>query len=132
MTRSARSRLLLDTHVVLWWFGASPRLPPLVRAAIEVAPSVNVSTVTPWEIAIKVATGRLEVDLEALGDALAAIGTPLLATSVAHAIELRDLPPHHRDPFDRMLVAQARVEGLTLVSADRALSAYDVPVLRNG
>lgn len=93
---------------------------------------LTISAVALWEIAIKVSTGCLDADLEALGSTISNAGIPMLNPSLAHAIALRDLPLHHRDPFDRLLIAQAQVEGLTLVSADRAFGAYDVPVLWAG
>jgi PIN domain nuclease of toxin-antitoxin system len=120
--------LLLDTHVVLWWRRADRRLPRHVRRAIASAPSVYVSAASAWEVAIKSAIGRLRIDdpFEAhVRDA----GFEPLPITFAHAAEAGCLPPHHTDPFDRMLVAQARVEGLVLVTHDRDLVAYDVRTL---
>ena len=122
-------RLLLDTNALLWWLGRSPRLGSSARAAIaSPASEVRVSGLTVAEIEIKRALGKLETpdDLQAQLDRHAFAELPL---TVRHAMGLRDLPLHHRDPFDRMLIAQARVEGLTFVTADRAMSAYDVPIL---
>lgn len=122
-------RLLLDTHILLWWLADDPALPG--RAADVVAdPSteVLVSAATAWEIAIKRAAGRLEAP-DNLLDALDASGFGTLAITAFHTIAAGNLPPHHADPFDRMLVAQARAEELTLVSVDTRIAAYDVGVL---
>lgn len=121
-------RLLLDTHILLWSVDADPKLTPRFRDAIETADEVFVSAVSIWEIAIKTALGKLVVagDIESL--ALDA-GCRSLPVTWAHGREVGRLPPHHLDPFDRLLIAQARVEGLTLVSEDRAFSHYDVLLL---
>lgn len=87
-----------------------------------------VSAATAWEIEIKRALGKLSAP-EDLPEALAAGGYRPLAVSVHHALAAGRLPPHHRDPFDRMLVAQAVVEGLTIVTGDKRIRGYDVPVL---
>jgi PIN domain nuclease of toxin-antitoxin system len=122
-------RLLLDTHVVLWWLARLPMLGSKARAAIGSPSSeVYVSGITGSEIGIKKAFGRLEAP-EDLPEQLAAHGFEELALTIRHGLALAELPVHHRDPFDRMLVAQARVEGLTLVTADPAMSDYDVRVL---
>ncbi len=123
-------RLLLDTHAFLWIVGEPERLGPVARTALaEPAGEAFVSVASAWEIAIKVASGKLdfpaanfEADVERAGyEAL-----PILAP---HALAAGALPRHHDDPFDRVLLAQARLEGLTLVTADRALAAYGVPIL---
>ncbi len=121
-------RLLLDTHVLLWSVDADPRLKPALRDAIEAADEVFVSAVSIWEIAIKTALGKLVVAGDIESRALDAGCQPLPVTW-AHGRDAGRLPPHHHDPFDRLLIAQARVEGLTLVSADRAFSNYDVALL---
>lgn len=118
--------LLLDTHVLIWFATGNSRLGPSVRTAIR-TDEVTVSAITVWEISIKVAAGRLkENGLRAL---LAAQDVPELAFTAAHGQAAGELPLHHRDPFDRALVAQARVEGLVLVTTDRALAQYDVALL---
>jgi PIN domain nuclease of toxin-antitoxin system len=121
-------RLLLDTHAVLWWTDESNRLSKPVREAIVQADEVLVSAASAWEAAIKVAAGRL-TSPGRLSDAVAASGFKELPVTFRHAEAAASLPPHHRDPFDRMLVAQAIVEGLTLVTHDRLLAAYGMPVL---
>ena len=124
-----RVNLLLDTHVLLWWLADDPKLGAATRAAIaDGRNDVHVSSVTIAEIAIKRSQGKLDAPRELL-HILIEEGfseLPLLST---HAAALETLPWHHRDPFDRMLVAQAVVEGLTLATADRNIHAYDITVL---
>lgn len=121
-------RLLLDTHIVLWWRLDSRRLPPAARRAISTAESVFVSAASAWEIAIKQAIGRLSMaDSFAWHVQQAAFSE--LPITFEHAAEAGRLPPHHADPFDRMLVAQARQEQLVLVTHDAELARYDVQVL---
>lgn len=120
-------RLLLDTHVLIWW-DAGLGLPDAVQDAIRTADQVYVSAVTGWEIAIKASLGRLETTRR-VEDAVAESGFEELPVRLRHAHRLLDLPWHHRDPFDRMLVAQALEEGLLLVSKDHALRAYEVRML---
>jgi PIN domain nuclease of toxin-antitoxin system len=122
-------RLLLDTHVFLWWNNDDRALGAAARA--EIADSDNavlVSAATAWEIATKRALGRLE----APGDIASWIedgGFAALPISVEHAARSAELPPHHRDPFDRLLIAQAEIEGLTLVTSDAEIAKYGVAVL---
>ncbi len=120
--------LLLDTHILLWWLGGSPRLSKKAKTAIEGAETAWVSAATGWEIETKRARGRLEAP-ENLEETLRAGNFLLLPLSMAHAIAAARLPMFHRDPFDRMLVAQAGIESLVLLTADRQLEAYDVPVI---
>lgn len=121
-------RLLLDTHVFLWWRTDAERLSATVREAIASSDIVFVSAASAWEIAIKTALGRVRLP-EAVEIGVAASGFNRLPIGFSHAELAGTLPPHHRDPFDRMLVAQATVEQLTLVSHDRLLAAYGVDVL---
>ncbi len=125
--------LLLDTHVLLWWLAASPKLGAGARKAIA-SPDATVwiSAATAWEIAIKTSLGRLtlgEPPDVALPRELDRNGFRPLAVTIAHALAVRRLPTHHMDPFDRLLIAQAALEGLTLVTADPILRRYDVVVL---
>ena len=117
-------RLLLDTHVFIWWCADDARLGPVERDAIrDPANDIFLSAVSVWEIMIKQALGRLRVP--ELPSAVAArLGMQSLPITVKHAEATSALPPFHRDPFDRMLVAQARVESLTLVSSDPAVRSY--------
>lgn len=122
-------RLLLDTHVLLWWLADDPALPDAQRSAIaDPASIVYVSAASAWEIVIKKALGKLEAPDE-LGVALTASELEELAITVDHAEALAKLPVHHRDPFDRMLAAQATVEDLTLVTVDPVFQQYEVELL---
>lgn len=122
-------KLLLDTHILLWWLAADPLLPAGAADAIASADNtVAVSAASAWEVAIKKAAGRLDApdDLE---DALEANELDKLPITVAHALAAGVLPDHHSDPFDRMLIAQARTEHLVLVSVDRRFRDYEVELL---
>lgn len=122
-------KLLLDTHVLLWALASPERLSDKARAAIvEPRHAVFVSAASSWEIEIKRALGKLRAppDLERQLKDRRFVELPV---RVRHTEALRDLPPLHRDPFDRMLVAQALVDDLTLVSADEQLRAYSVRTL---
>ena len=123
-------RLILDTHVLLWWLADDRRLKgPERRAIADRDALVYVSAVTVWEIAIKRSLGRLDLDVEVLEQELVGGGMIELPMKWRHAKVAAALPHHHEDPFDRMLVAQAQAEGLTLVSYDRAFKDYDVALL---
>jgi PIN domain nuclease of toxin-antitoxin system len=126
----APRRLLLDTHVWLWWQAGDARLGAQTRLLLQRASEVRFSAASAWEIAIKVAIGKLTLPTDAdIGAELAHSGFLALPVEIEHAEAVRHLPSLHGDPFDRLLVAQARVEGLTLVTADRQLAAYGVTVL---
>jgi len=123
-------KVLLDTHILLWWLADDEHLPG--RAAATIADpdtEVVVSAASAWEIAIKQAAGRLDTP-EDLLDAVAANDFGTLAITADHAMAAGRLPAHHADPFDRMLIAQAQIEGFTLVSVDRRFSEYEVDLLR--
>jgi len=125
--------LLLDTHVWLWWLDGSRRLGAAARRAIEKGDSVVwVSAATAWEIAIKVGLGRLtlgEPPEECVPREMERSGFQPLAIGIDHALAVRALPAHHRDPFDRLLIAQARMDHLTIITADPVFRRYDVRVL---
>ena len=120
--------LLLDTHVVLWWQRDDRRLNKAARRAIAEAEVVWVSAVSGWEVAIKTALGRLRLD-EPFSVLVRADDFTELPLTLSHTTRLLALAPHHADPFDRMLVAQALVERATIVSHDRALEPYGAPVI---
>lgn len=123
-------RLLLDTHTLLWVSGFSDDLSPDARTAIENADNlVCVSAASIWELAIKVAARRIWLPLD-LPTMLRRSTFATVSITAEHAVAAAALPRHHGDPFDRMLVAQARIEDLTLVTRDPALAAYGVPTLR--
>jgi PIN domain nuclease of toxin-antitoxin system len=125
---STANRLLLDTHVFLWWRGEPSRLTAEVRSSIATADIVFVSVASAWEAAIKVSLGRLDLPATVEAGVLAS-GFEKLLITFSHTEQVARLPHHHRDPFDRMLVAQAQSEGLTLVTHDRLLEPYDVEIL---
>jgi PIN domain nuclease of toxin-antitoxin system len=123
-------RLLLDTNAVIWWLEESDRLGAAARNAIEDGNNqVFVSAVTACEMAIKSSIGKLRTPTDLEQQIVASSFTDLPVT-VQHGVAVQALPLHHRDPFDRILIAQAQCEGLTLVSRDRRFSEYDVPVLK--
>lgn len=124
-------RLLLDTHVVLWQLEGSRTVSPAAREAIEQATDVLFSVVSLAEIGVKAAIGKLSVPRDLLEHVLHS-GVKVLRLDADHGLAVADLPMHHRDPFDRLLVAQARSEHLTIVTADRRIAAYDVPVVHAG
>jgi PIN domain nuclease of toxin-antitoxin system len=122
-------KLLLDTHAALWLLRGDERLGETARRQLaDDTNQVLLSAAVVWEIAIKRALGKLTVPDEYL-TLLFDAGVQSLPVSVAHAAGVADLPPHHRDPFDRMLVSQARAEGAALVTRDKALAPYDVPLI---
>jgi len=121
-------RLLLDTHVVIWWQTDDHRLNGAARHAIATADIVWLSAASGWEATIKAALGRLRLD-EPFSVVVHADDFTELPISLEHTARLAGLAPHHADPFDRLLVAQALVEGATLVSHDRALEPYNVPTI---
>ncbi len=122
-------KLLLDSHVFLWWKALDPRLSPAMVRVIAEAEEVNVSAATAWELGLKVSLGKLRLP-ESVEDGIAAAGFTELPVSFRHTREAVALPHHHHDPFDRMLVAQARCEGLTLMTRDDKIIQYEVAVLR--
>lgn len=117
-------RLLLDTHVLLWWLQSNPRLSVAANTRIRTASVIYTSSVSIWEISIKASVGKLNVDMAELFAEIARNGFRELAISHRHAAKVRELPYLHRDPFDRMLVAQAMCEPLTLLTADGVLAGY--------
>ena len=118
-------RLLLDTHVLLWWLADDRKLAKPARDIIANPDNdVHVSSASVWEAAIKAALGRLEIDLDDLEDAIVRNGFRPLPIGFRHAVTAGRLPSVYRDPFDRMLVAQASVEELRVVSHDRVFERY--------
>lgn len=121
--------LLLDTHVLLWALDTPERLGVEAREVLrDPRHQVVVSAASAWEISVKAALGKLRFDGD-LSRVLKAVGFDALTISVEHALAAGALPAVHRDPFDRMLVAQARTEGLTLVTRDAVFDGYDVATM---
>ena len=125
--------MLLDTHALLWWLTEDGRLSARARKAIIASRgSVLVSAATGWELATKHRLGKLpqgEHVVPVLSELLQREGFGTLAVSLAHALAAGNLPGHHRDPFDRLLIAQAKLEVLPIVSVDRVFADYDVGVI---
>lgn len=122
-------KVLLDTHVVLWSLAVPERLSTAARNTIESAEEIYVSSVSIWEISIKSGLGKLDVDVDELLGWLVSLNILSLPVTWSHARALRELPLHHRDPFDRMLIAQAVTEPLHLLTADVQLKPYSSLVL---
>jgi PIN domain nuclease of toxin-antitoxin system len=120
-------QLLLDSHVLLWFVaGDRRRIKAAMRARIEAG--ATVSTASLWEIAIKTAIGKLKAP-DDLPEQVEALGFELLQVSAEHAWHVRTMAPHHGDPFDRLLIAQAQIERMSIVTADPAFADYDVDVI---
>jgi PIN domain nuclease of toxin-antitoxin system len=126
-------RLLLDTHVLLWTLEGDRRLPPRVRDLIDnVENEVYVSIASLWEAAIKIGNGKLRVPGQTIDYFIAHIETrqlTVLALTLAHIRIVQDLPRHHGDPFDRILIAQSQAEGIPLLSTDAEIRKYEVDLL---
>ena len=126
-------RALLDTHAFLWWIENDPRLSTRAREIIaDDGNDIILSAVSVWEIAIKASLVRLAIrgDIAAFVNSnVTANGFEVLPLLIEHALRVASLPDHHRDPFDRALVAQAQVEDVALLTADRAISRYSVKIL---
>jgi PIN domain nuclease of toxin-antitoxin system len=126
-------RLLLDAHTLLWWLAKDPGLKQRARNAIaDQDNEVLVSAAIVWEISTKAAIGRLEAAPDLIDELVPQVdaeGFAPLSISLVHAYAAGRLPRHHRDPFDRILVAQALLEQLTIVTRDPLIARYDVPIL---
>ncbi len=119
-------RLLLDTQIVIWWLGNVPLIPENMSEAIaDRSNEVFVSSASVWEMAIKRSIGKLNVP-SLSGTVLRESGFIELPVTVVHANAVESLPFHHKDPFDRLLIAQAVVESLTIVTVDQAFAAYSI------
>ena len=122
-------RLLLDTHILLWWLTDGSRIPQESREAIRDGKNqVFISSASAWEIAIKRSLGKLRTPAD-LKDQLQTARFEVVNVTIDHALAVGDLPAHHSDPFDRMLVAQAILEGLTMVTQDPKIHPHEVAVL---
>ena len=126
-------RLLLDTHVLIWLVEGNENLSNAAKQAIEADDnSLYLSIVSLWEITIKMSLGKLDLDIaldRVINDYVVPSGMEILPIQLNHLSVLRDLPLHHRDPFDRLLISQAQAEGLTVVSKDRLFGNYSVQIL---
>jgi PIN domain nuclease of toxin-antitoxin system len=125
-------KLLLDTHIFVWAINETSRLDRRTQAALASPDNlVLISSVSPWEIGIKQALGRMRFPLDLFDEMIERMDFDVLPILPAHGIVAAGLPRHHNDPFDRMLIAQALTQDLTLVSADRVFTRYDVSLLGN-
>lgn len=126
-------RLLVDTHAMLWWLRDDPRLSARARGVLKDGRNRLLwSLASSWEIAVKLSIGKLEIDRPVhrlYASLVTDQGVEMLAISHDHCARVADLPLHHRDPFDRMLVAQAQVAGVAILTADSKLAAYDVETI---
>jgi PIN domain nuclease of toxin-antitoxin system len=122
------TNLLLDTHAFIWYSENDSKLPESIKTEIETADRVYISIASLWEIAIKLSIGKLSLrsNYESIEDSLEPAGIDLLPISFADTVRIINLPLHHRDPFDRILIAQAINNSLTLVSCDRAFTTYPI------
>ena len=116
--------ILLDTHIYLWWLNNDKRLSKKARAMIIDADVVFISSITIWEVAIKMQLGKLDASINALIKAIETEGFLELPVTAKHAEKIVELPPYHKDPFDRMLVAQCICEPLRLLTSDNVLQQY--------
>ena len=121
-------RVLLDTHVVLWWLSGEREVSAAAGAVIERSDDLLLSVVSLAEMGIKASIGKLDVP-DDLDRQVQAVGLRILGLAPSHALGVAHLPPHHRDPFDRLLIAQAVAEGLTVVTADQRFAEYPVAVV---
>ncbi|MFL9674260.1 type II toxin-antitoxin system VapC family toxin [Pseudomonas marginalis] len=117
-------RVLLDTHVLLWALTEDPKLSSKARRLIENAAEIYVSAATFWEMAIKVGLGKLDADLDEIREYCLESGFVELPITSEHAIAVKDLEPHHKDPFDRLIVATAISEPMRLLTADTQIAQY--------
>ena len=126
-------RLLLDTHVLVWCLSGDRRLPPATAELIRnPATDVYFSAVSIWEVAIKSALGKMRADANAMLENLVDEGFKELPVMARHTVATVTLPMHHRDPFDRLLVAQSRLESLRLLTDDKIMALYGEPVVLVG
>jgi PIN domain nuclease of toxin-antitoxin system len=121
---------LLDTHALVWALSSPSRLPKALRTnLVDPAVQVAMSAANAWEIAIKAALGKIDADVEEVIASSEAAGFVELPVRSTHAATVAGLPMHHRDPFDRMLIAQSLVEGYTIVTRDPIFDSYVVQTL---
>ncbi len=119
---------LLDTHVILWWLAGEPMTPEAMSVIRNRGEQLFLSSVSAWEIAVKRKLGKLEAPAD-LEEQIRATDVQILDLRWSHAWAAGEIALHHKDPFDRMIIAQARLEGMVLITADRRLGEYNVPMI---
>ena len=119
-------RVLLDTHIYLWWLTDSPKLSSVIKLKIETATEVYISSASIWEAGIKISAGKLEADIDDLIEGIQENHFIELPITAKHSKQAAQLPDIHRDPFDRMLASQAALEGHTLVTSDAAFRSFAI------
>ncbi len=123
-------KLLLDSHAFLWWLSEDPKLGAKARQAVaDPASTVHISAATIWELSIKSALGKLDLDGADLVEEIEANDFVELPMTARHSLAAAGLPRHHDDPFDRMLIAQARIEGLTILTRDSVFRDYGIALM---
>ncbi len=123
-------RILLDTHILLWWLKDDRRLSDAAVNIIENASNdILISAVNTWEIAIKKSLGRIQIEMNELLEAIKGSGLGVLNITINHTCQISSLPNHHKDPFDRLLIAQSIVEPMRLLTHDDTLTQYGSQVL---
>jgi len=120
-------RFLVDTHILIWALDGDAKRPEQYRQIVADGSLIYVSIVSLWEIAIKTSIGKLEIQAD-LTETLQQYSIEILQMTISHIEAIRTLPHHHRDPFDRMLIAQAMTENLSLLTVDRHFALYDVAI----
>ena len=121
-------KLLLDTHIILWALNDDPRLSATHRTALEGEATLIVSSVSIWEISIKRALRKLSAP-DTIVEVIRGAGCVPLAITWDHGDRAGQLPPHHSDPFDRLLIAQSQIEAMPMVTADKMFQAYDIDLI---
>lgn len=120
-------KLLLDTNALLWWFDDNPKLGRRARALIANSDSeLMTSIVSLWEVSVKHRVGKMKANAAEIGRWLPSEGIALVPVKIAHLVALEALPSHHKDPFDHLILAQAKVEGAKIVTSDRAMADYGI------
>jgi PIN domain nuclease of toxin-antitoxin system len=123
-------KLLLDSHAFLWWLAEDPKLSSAARQAVaDPVSTVHISAATVWELSIKASLGKLDLDGADLVEEIEENDFTELPMTARHSLAAATLPRHHEDPFDRMLIAQARIEGLTVVTRDPAFRDYGIDII---
>lgn len=118
-------RVLLDTHILLWWLKDDKKLPlEAVNIIEDKANDIFISAVNAWEISIKKSLGRIQIDLNEFSKSITNSGLNVLNVTLNHACQIASLPDYHKDPFDRMLIAQSIVEPMRLLTHDKPLVRY--------